>query len=313
MSARVPSAIAAAMLLLALAARLQASHDRQFPSTEQIEDPIYISSPTALRRLTVGFSSLAADGYWIRAIQYYGGSKRRLERAPVVPEPPPLLADTADYQHLYELLDITTSLDPRFDIAYRFGAIFLAEAYPLGPGRPDLAIALLRKGLRERPERWQYQEDIGFVCYWYTQDYGCAADAFAKAAEIPGAPNWLKPLAATTLAEGGDRRTSRAMWLSILESADVDWLRVQAERRLLQLRALDDIDALRSLVVQYTQRTGEAPRDWTALGRAGFIRGVPRDPSGAPYVLTSAGEVRLGERSTLAPLPNEPLRLGAVR
>ncbi|HZP47274.1 MAG TPA: hypothetical protein VFB07_01985 [Vicinamibacterales bacterium] len=305
--------IVAAVVLLAAAARLQAGHDRMFPAIEQLEEPIYISSPTALRRLTVGFSGLAADLYWIRAIQYYGGAKRRLQQmAQRGPEPPPLLADTSDYQYLYELLDLTTSLDPRFNIAYRFGAIFLAEGYPAGPGRPDLAIALLRKGLRERPDKWQYMEDTGFICYWYMHDYRCAADAFSKAADIPDAPNWLRPLAATTLAQGGDRRTSRAMWLSILESAEVDWLRSQAEHRLLQLQALDQIDALQARVAEYTKRTGEQPREWAALIRSGLIRGVPVDPAGTPYALTSAGEVGLGAASPLAPLPTEPLQLGAV-
>ena len=33
-------------------------------------------------------------------------------------------------------------------MAYQFGALFLAEQPPGGPGRPDLAIALLEKGLR---------------------------------------------------------------------------------------------------------------------------------------------------------------------
>ena len=63
-----------------------------------------------------------------------------------------LAAADADYALLYPLLDITTTLDPLFNIAYRFGAIFLAEAYPAGAGRPDLAIALLEKGIA-RPTR----------------------------------------------------------------------------------------------------------------------------------------------------------------
>ncbi len=301
--------IAGAALLLAAAARVQASHDRAFPTMAQPDEAIYISSPVALRRLTVGFNALAADLYWIRAIQYYGGTKRRLSGASYVPEPPPMLVDGGDYQYLYQLLDITTSLDPRFDIAYRFGAVFLAEAYPSGPGRPDLAIALLEKGLRERPDKWQYMEDIGFIEYWYVADYRRAAEAFARAGDIPGAPNWLKPLAATTLAQGGDRRTSRAMWLSILESADVDWLRSQAERRLLQLRALDDIDELQGRVAAYTARRGEPPRNWSALVAAGLLRGVPRDPGGTAYELTTDGKVRLGRASTLFPLPSEPERL----
>ena len=42
----------------------------------------------------------------------------------------------------------TTTLDPYFNIAYRFGAIFLGERYPGGPGRPDQAVALLARASR---------------------------------------------------------------------------------------------------------------------------------------------------------------------
>jgi hypothetical protein len=152
-------------------------------------------------------------------------------------------------------------------------------------------------------------EDIGYIYYWYLSDYKEAASRFERAAEIPGAPNWLKPLAATTLAQGGDRRTSRVMWLSILQDADEDWLRTQAEHRLQQLQALDQIDELQARVGQVASRTGQRPRDWRDLVRAGALRGIPIDPSGTPYVLTSEGTVQLGPRSKLFPLPTEPLKL----
>ena len=58
---------------------------------------------------------------------------------------------------------MTTTLDPRFNIAYRFGAILLSEAYPNGPGKPDDAIKLLEKGLRAEPNKWEYFYDAGFV------------------------------------------------------------------------------------------------------------------------------------------------------
>ena len=86
-----------------------------------------------------------------------------------------------DYTLLYPLLDLTTTLDPHFNIAYRFGSIFLAEAYPGGAGRPDLAIALLEKGLRARPDKWEYMQDIGFVHYWWRHDYQAAAAWFDAA------------------------------------------------------------------------------------------------------------------------------------
>src|SRR5262245_6886426 len=100
---------------------------------------LYVQSPAFMTRAALSYDALAADIYWIRAIQHYGGTK---------------LAVGADdgrnrpqYDLLYPLLDLTTSLDPNFDIAYGFGAVFLAEPYPSGAGRPDLAIMLLQKAM----------------------------------------------------------------------------------------------------------------------------------------------------------------------
>ena len=294
-----------AAALLAGAVQLEAVRERTYPTAAARPDELYVTSGTALRRMTGAYKALAADLYWIRAIQYYGGTKRRLAGQPPRPEPPPALAavDSDDYRELYPLLDVTTSLDPRFNIAYRFGAVFLAEPPPRGPGRPDLAIRLLEKGLRERPDKWEYMEDIGFVHYWYTRDFTQAAAWFEKAADVAGAPWWLKSLAATTLAQGGDRQSSRLMWETIRQSAEVDWLRQDAERRLAQLRALDDIDALQALVDRVA--AGEPSPTWAAVARATNRRGIPVDPAGVPYELVG-GRVRLSPRSPLAPLPEEP-------
>ena len=52
---------------------------------------------------------------------------KALRDSPAIPEPPPSLAAAGEaYPLLYPMLDITTTLDPRFSIAYRFGSIFLA-------------------------------------------------------------------------------------------------------------------------------------------------------------------------------------------
>jgi hypothetical protein len=298
-------AVAVALALLAGAVQLQAARERRYPAVASDEEAIYVRSGTAVRRLTGPMATLAADVYWIRAIQHYGGTKRRLMQQAAGPAPPPMLAATPDeYQLLFPLLDITTTLDPRFKIAYRFGAVFLAEAYPSGPGRPDLAVTLLEKGLRAQPDKWEYMEDIGFVHYWYRHDYAAAANWFQKASDVPGAPWWLRSLAASTLAQGGDRQSSRLMWEAIRQSAEIDWLRQDAERRLLQLNAMDAIDELRRRVTLFTERTGAAPADWDALVRVGLLTGVPRDPALTPYELVN-GKVELSSQSSLWPLPEE--------
>jgi hypothetical protein len=296
-------------MMVGASIELQAVRDRIYPPRPLDEDSLYIQSGPLLRRLTVAYNALAADLYWIRAIQYYGDGKRRLASDARVPNPPPMIAAaTSDaYSLLYPLLDLTTSLDPRFNIAYRFGAVFLAEAYPSGPGRPDLAVKLLEKGLAERPDKWEYMEDIGFVHYWYDHDYRAAAEWFRKASQVPGAPWWLQSLAATTLAQGGDRQSSRVMWEAILQSSEVGWQRQDAERRLLQLKALDQIDELQKAIDKYAGRTGAPAADWFALVRAGVFPGVPFDPTGALYAL-DAGRVTVAQSSRLWPLPAEPRR-----
>lgn len=305
--AALAGALAVTGALLAAVVQVQAIREQAYPPRTTADDSLYFSA-NAVRRLAGPMRALAADVYWIRALQHFGGAKRRLaDRAPGETVGKVENVDQHDYALLYPLLDITTTLDPRFKIAYRFGAVFLAEPYPGGPGRPDLAVKLLQKGLEAQPDKWEYMEDIGFVYYWYRHDYRSAADWFARAADIPGAPWWLRSLSATTLAQGGDRNSSRRMWQSIRETAEIDWLRNDADRRLSQLEAMDVIDTLQQRVDEFTRREGHPPADWSDVARRGLLRaGVPLDPSGAPYELTPAGRVQLSPKSTLSPLPVDP-------
>jgi hypothetical protein len=295
--------VAVVAVLLAGAASLLNAREHWYRPAVISEDTLYITSGKTLQRLTAGYNALAADLYWIRAIQYYGGIRRQLT-AEGAGGSKGSSAPT-DYDLLYPLLDLATTLDPYFNLAYRFGSIFLAEPFPGGAGRPDLAVALLQKGLRARPDKWEYMQDIGFVHYWWRHDYKAAAEWFARAGSVQGAPWFLKSLAATTLAEGGDRQSSRMMWQSLLESADNEWLRGDAERRLLQLRALDEMDELQKRADRVTAESGRPPSNWTAVLRA---RVVPLDPSKTPYQLEE-GRVRLSRTSPLSPLPVEPQAL----
>ena len=73
------------------------------------------------------------------------------------------------------------------------------------------------------------------------------------------------------------------MWQAILHTADIDWLRAAAERRLLQLRALDEIDAIQATLEAFARRNGEPVTDWQTLVRAGVYPGIPGDPTGSRY------------------------------
>jgi tetratricopeptide (TPR) repeat protein len=270
------TAAAAAILCLAAAAALHAAQERWAPAPPvDTVGMLYVRSPQVARRAALGYRGFGADVYWIRALQHFG--QERLS--------PP--GHVRTYALLYPLLDLATTLDPYFSIAYRFGAIFLGEPFPGGPGRPDLAVALLQKGIAAQPDKWQYVQDLGFVYYWHLRDYATAASLFERAGSIPGAPNWLRPLAAVTLAEGGNRAGSRALWQQLAQ-ADEDWLRSSAQLRLAQLDAMDVMDA------------------WRRARNAGMRPALPADPSGTPFEIDPAtGDITVSQSSKLFPLPGQ--------
>ena len=293
--------VALFVVLLGGVVGLQAVHERRGgPPASTSVSMLYVRSPAAMNRLALSYDALLADTYWIRAVQHFGSTRRSND-------------PNNRYDLLYPLLDLTTSLDPHFNVPYQFGAIFLSEAPPGGPDRPDLAIALLEKGLKAQPDRWEFAQSIGFVHYWSRQDYPEAAAWFARAAEFPGAPNWMAPLAATTLAVGGRRDSARQLWQQVAQSEDSgDWFRQEAARRLQQLDALDQIDELQRVVAAYEQRARRQATGWDDLRRAGFMRGSPIDPTGAPYQL-QAGTVSLAPQSRLNPLPAAGVQIMAPR
>jgi tetratricopeptide (TPR) repeat protein len=288
-----------ACLLLASAVGLQGVTLRQRPEHD-LPAVLYLQSPAVASRAVLGFDALAADMYWLRALQHFGATRLRDHGA-------------KRFENLYPFLDLATSLDPRFNVAYRFGAIFLSEQPPGGPGRTDQAIALLEKGVRHNPQRWEYYQDIGFVHYWWTGDYGKAADAFSRGAAVPGSPWWLKSLAAVTLTQGGDRRTSRLLWQALAQSPDNEFLQRDARRRLTQLDALDQIDELTALVDRARAAGVTAPWSWPLLFQQGLLR-VPIDPTGAPFEIDmTTGRIGLSRQSPLWPLPVEPRRRSNIQ
>jgi hypothetical protein len=207
-------------LMLAAVSTLTA-RDRNYPRSTAETRELYVTSGDTVGRLALGFDGVLADIYWIRAIQHYGRDRRSLTYA-------------GRYELLHPLIDITTTLDPHFATAFHFGALFLAEPLPMGPDRLDLGIAMLEKGLRAEPTRWQYAQYLGFLHYWHSGDRQEAGRQFQRAAAMPGAPIWLQPLAANMFIDGGDRATARSI-LETLALSEEPWIRDLAKRKLLEL------------------------------------------------------------------------------
>jgi hypothetical protein len=247
------------------------------PENEQL----VLRSASVVRKMSLGYESLVADFYWTRAVQYYG-SRVGLK--------------SAQYPLLWPLLDITTTLDPKLVVAYRFGAIFLSEPPPVGAGRPDLAIQLVKRGIAANPDNWYLSGDLGFLYYWRMKDYTNASEAYFQGSRIPNAPPWLKMMAARVAEKGGSLQTSRMIWSEIYESSHDKQVRDRAAQMLTGLQALQDEVELDQLAQEYKTRFGHFPESTAALRDAGMIRGIPLDPAGFAYLFGLDG------KSTLAPI-----------
>jgi hypothetical protein len=232
-------------------------------------DVLYLWSPDQVRRVAPGFRSVLADIYWLRTVQYFGSQRA--------------FSQDGRFDLLLPLIDITTTLDPRLEIAYRYGAIFLCEAWPNGKGDPQAGIALLEKGTRALPRSWRLRQDLGYFRYVFLNDAQGGARVLREAAALPGAPFWLEALAGSILAKSGDRQTAREIWTRMHEQAEAGPIKQNAALHLQRLDALDALSALNGQVEQFHAQHQRVPRDAGEVLATG-ARGIPlQDPTGVPF------------------------------
>jgi hypothetical protein len=142
-------------------------------------------------------------------------------------------------------------------------------------------------------------EDLGFIYYWDLQDYAHAARAFQTGSQQPGALPWMRVLAASVAAQGGEIQTSRILWMEIARSAGNDSIRHSAEIHLAALNALSGLRKLDDWLALYKQKEGHPAHSMQDLVAAGYLRGIPLDPSGEPYVIAPDGRAALGPKSSV--------------
>jgi len=277
------------ILVLALGSLypLQRWIDNASPSLPISEETLFLSSGKSIKQMSLGLNALAADLYWIRTVQYFGRK--------VIDSGVPLsAAATKDLRMdlLAPLLDIVVTLDPQHMPAYRFGAIFLPER------DMPAAIALVEKGIEQNPNEWRLYQDLGYI-YWQAGNaaapeeqndyYSKSASWFDNGGTVSGAPWWMRDLGGLMRIKGGSRDAARAIYSMYLTSDDPN-IKAQAVERMKQLRSLDEVDAINSLIARYKEQKRECPsnlRVFAAVLQSINLtideRGLPVDPDGFEY------------------------------
>lgn len=280
--------------LIAISVPFQKGIDNIRGKFRSIEETLYFSS-SALKRLSLGYKELLADIYWLRALQYFGGSGFKEENPEL----------------LYHYFDILTDLDPRFVNAYRFGGTFLAELPPLGLGDIEKGTMLFDKGRRNNPDNFRLPLEEAFIYYLYVKDYDKAAELFNEASEKPSLTDLrratIKGMAASAHSKGGNRELSRAIWRIIYETTTHEQRREFALKNLKELSTMDTEDHLTEALREYIGHYNEIPTSLVALKDAGIIKQIPKEPYGGEFIIV--GKLKAVRSSTLV---NQQLRYNLI-
>jgi tetratricopeptide (TPR) repeat protein len=282
-------------IVVGLSRQIDHNHPRVDSTLE--EEQLYLTSSTA-SRMSLGFNGLAADWYWMRALQYVG--RRVLSSSEHVQ------LDNLGHLNLKlltPLLETATTLDPQFMEPYEYAAVIL-------PGiNVDDAVRIVKKGLAANPSSWRLYQHLGYI-NWQQKNFKEAGEAYRQGAELPGAPIWMKVMQARMADEGSSRDTAREIYLRMYEQAGDEQVKTMARRHLWYLDSVDQREALKKLLSAYQLRMGHCPTSWKEIEfvlrtlRLRFdTTGAPLDPSGTPYLLASTKcEVDLNPKSEVPPL-----------
>lgn len=152
---------------------------------------IFVVRADIASHLVFGFSMVAADFVWLRLIQDF---------------------DFKEDPHLvnkgwaFQMLDLVTTLDPRYLIAYQMGPTVLSVLVHDVEG----ASILFERAVEHYPQEWPISYRAGYHFLYEVQDCTKAAHFFQKAVSN-GAPPWISSLAARLYDKSGQYEIAKSV------------------------------------------------------------------------------------------------------
>ena len=219
-----------------------------------------------------GFRNFFADIVWLEAVQVMGSQK----------------ITSADYDRLFELLNVEANFDPKFDIPYLLGGLVLGES----PDHAQKALKVFERGKGQYLADWRFPFYIGYTNYFSLSETETAGKAMAEAARLPGSPAYLPGLASRMLSEAREPEVALGLLAPIVRQESDPARRAVLERRIREVTVERDLQALEMAVERYREKVDAPPGDLSALVREGILPSIPEEPNGGSYVMERGGKVR---------------------
>ena len=252
------------LLFVAGSSFLHVRLDQLREGVPKIQRFMFLPQAQVLKGASLGYQSVVADFLWIQAIQAMGEKKVTQEAG----------------RWIYRVLDVVTTLDPKFVHAYEAGGLALCTLVVL----PKESNALLEKGMKHNPDVWQLPFYLGINYYFEFGDDAKAAEYVARAARLPDAPAYLSGLAARLFVSAKAPQNAVELMASLYEQAADGEVRQVLEQRLKTAIVERDLQVLEEGIRRYRDRFSNLPDQLDDLVVQGIMKALPRDPFGGEYL-----------------------------
>lgn len=217
-----------------------------------------------VKAASLGYREVVADLLWVRATLMFGGRYGE--------------ADHSWYPWLFHLIDLATELDPPFRAAYKYGGTML-RADGVFVEQSNL---IFQKGMHALPQEWSFPFAIAMNYFMYNDDAVNAARYMERAAVLPGAPFYLRNLAATLRSDSDGLDAALAFTRQELENVVEPRVRTALEVKLVELEYLVAERDASAQIAAWRRANGGLPVEPSAVAAGGFA--LPPDPLGGRWI-----------------------------
>lgn len=175
-------------LLLGAKFLVQSSFTKSMRTPSTLNPTLASYESKALKTFALGLDNAIAGVLWVDLLQ---NAKHT-----------PVADDQVSWE--YASTESITTLDPRFERAYSFGATFLSVFRRDKEG----GRLLLEKWVRQKRNSWQPLYMLGVHYYLEMNNYEKAAPLILRASTMEGAPQWISSLGIRLLSEQGALMTA---------------------------------------------------------------------------------------------------------
>jgi hypothetical protein len=183
--------------------------------------------------------------------------------------------DPQSFDYILDNLRLAAQLDRKLSYAYVVGGIIA----PRGSQELRRATIFMKRGMETAPDDWRLPFWIGFN-YLQLGDTLKAAEYYRQASALPGAPNYVKSMAARYYYEA-DKSDIGLVYLESIRNSVKDPHTLQNID--LKISWLQNIVLLEEKAKAFHNDLGRWPNDLDELVTAGLIDKIPPDPFGKGY------------------------------